>query len=107
MVLHVVLFKPRPDLSDDERGHVVDALEKALQVIPSIRRFQLGHRVRHDAGYEALMPVDLEYAAIIEFDDLDGLKDYLHHPAHQALGKSFMQSLESSCIYDYETVGVS
>jgi hypothetical protein len=101
MFFHVVLFRPRPDLSAGERADLVAALEEALEQIPSIRRFSLGRRVKHGAGYEALMPVDLEFAAVLEFDDLDGLRSYLEHPAHQGLGRRFMQSLESSAIYDY------
>jgi hypothetical protein len=101
MFLHVVLFQPRPDLSADERGSLVEALEDALRQVPSIRRFSLGRRVTHGAGYEALMPADLSYAAVLEFDDLAGLREYLDHPAHAALGRRFMQSLAASAIYDY------
>jgi len=101
LFFHVVLFRPRPDLSAEERAGLVSALDEALKQIPSIRRFSLGRRVRHGAGYEALMSVDLEFAAILEFDDLAGLRGYLDHPAHRGLGRRFMQSLESSAIYDY------
>jgi hypothetical protein len=101
MVFHVVLFRPRRDLAAADRAGLVEALETALQRIPSIRRFHVGRRIRHDAGYEALMPVDLEYGAVLEFDDLAGLQAYLHHPAHEALGARFLQSLEASAIYDY------
>jgi hypothetical protein len=102
MVLHVVLFRPRPDLGPSDRAGLVEALESALQRIPSIRRFHVGRRVVHGAGYEALMPVSLDYAAVIEFDDLAGLRAYLEHPAHEALGSRFMSSLEASQIFDYQ-----
>jgi len=101
MVFHIVLFKPRPELSTRERAELVEALEDALRRIPSIRRFNLGRRVKHGAGYEALMTLDLDYAAILEFEDLAGLHAYLEHPAHAALGRRFMQSLQASAIYDY------
>jgi hypothetical protein len=102
MLFHVVLFRPRPDLSPADRASLVEAFEAALERIPSIRRFHVGRRVVHGAGYEALMPVSLDYAAVIEFDDLAGLRDYLAHPAHQALGSRFMSSLEASQIFDYQ-----
>jgi hypothetical protein len=102
MVFHIALFRPRPDLTDAARRDLVEALRSALAAIPSIRRFSLGRRVTHGAGYEALMSVSLDYAAVIEFDDLDGLKAYLEHPAHRALGARFMQSFESTAIFDYE-----
>jgi hypothetical protein len=105
MLLHVVLFRPRPDLSDADRRGLGAALESALRDIPSIRRFRVGRRVVHGAGYEALMREDLECAAIVEFDDLAGLQAYLRHPAHQQLGTRFMSSLSASAMYDYEMVG--
>jgi hypothetical protein len=102
MLFHIALFRPRPDLTPADRASLVEALESALQRIPSIRKFYVGRRVTHGAGYEALMPVSLDYAAVIEFDDLAGLKEYLEHPAHGALGSRFMLSLESSAIFDYQ-----
>jgi len=105
MIFHVVLFRPRPDLAAEDRSGLVEALESALQRIPSIRRFHVGRRVTHGAGYESLMPVSLDYGAVIEFDDLAGLKAYLEHPAHRALGSRFMQSLEASAIFDYQMQG--
>jgi hypothetical protein len=102
MVSHVVLFRPRASLTAAERVAIVEALEAALRQIPSIRRFRVGRRVTHGARYESLMPVSLDYAAIVEFDDLAGLQAYLRHPAHEALGGRFMQSLEASAIFDYE-----
>jgi Stress responsive A/B Barrel Domain len=105
MLFHITLFRPRPDLSDADRTGLIEALESALRQIPSIRRFHVGRRVTHGAGYEALMPASFDYAAVIEFDGLLGLQAYLEHPAHEALGKRFMQALESSMIFDYQMQG--
>ena len=105
MVCHVVLFRPRADLDAAERAGLVEAFEEALRRIPSIRRFHVGRRVTHGAGYESLMPVSLDYAAVVEFDDLAGLQAYLRHPAHEALGQRFMRSLEASAIFDYQMQG--
>lgn len=102
MVFHVLLFQPRADLSVADREALVASLATALSAIPSIRRMHIGRRVRHGALYEGLMDLDLGYAAVIEFDDLDGLRAYLAHPAHADLGTRFMQSLESGFLYDYE-----
>lgn len=102
MLVHIVLFKPRPDLSDTNRYALEAALVSALSGIASIRGFHLGRRVRHGAGYEVSMSEDLEFAAIVEFDDLDSLKAYLAHPAHQELGSRFTNAVAASLIYDYE-----
>jgi hypothetical protein len=102
VIAHVVLFKPRPDLSEADRRGLVDALTRALGDIPAIRRAHVGKRVLHGRPYEALMRTDYEYAAILEFDDVAGLKAYLEHPSHDALGSSFFAAFEEALMYDYE-----
>jgi hypothetical protein len=50
------------------------------------------------------MRVDYEYVAMLDFDDLSGLKMYLEDPAHEALATRFFAVLEESLIYDFEFV---
>ena len=102
MIAHVVLFKPRGDLSDAARRDLVDALTRALAEIPSIRRSRVGRRVLHGRPYESLMRTNYEYAAILEFDDVAGLEAYLEHPAHEALGAQFFAVFEEALMYDFE-----
>jgi hypothetical protein len=102
MIAHVVLFTPRADLSPDARRQLAASFEAALKQIPSIRRARVGKRLLHGRGYEALMTVDYEYAAVIEFDDEAGLKAYLEHPAHQQLGSQFFEVFEQALMYDFD-----
>ncbi len=103
MIVHVVLFSPRPDLSAANRAALLAALESASQNIPSIKRLRIGKRVKHSLpGYEQMMRDDYEYAVIIEFDDVEGLKAYLQHPAHAAAGHHFTASASKALAYDYE-----
>jgi hypothetical protein len=102
MIAHVVLFKPRADLSPDARRELAASFEAALKQIPSIRRARVGRRITHGRGYEALMTVDYQYAAVLEFDDTAGLKAYLEHPAHQRLGAQFFEMFEQALMYDFD-----
>jgi hypothetical protein len=102
MIAHLILFRPRATLSDDERRGLADALVGALQAIPSIRRARVGRRVTHGRPYESLMRVDYTYAAVLEFDDVAGLKAYLEHPVHEALGNRFFETFEEALMYDFE-----
>jgi hypothetical protein len=102
MVAHVVLFRPRPDVTALDAQAMCDALSAAANEIPSVRRFHVGNRLTHGAQYERLMANDYPYAAVIEFDDLPGLQAYLQHPAHQALGDLFYRLLDEALAYDYE-----
>ena len=102
MVLHVVLFRPKPGIAESDRNAMFEALDTAAKGIPTVRRFQVGARVTHGAAYEALMIHDFPFAAIIEFDDLEGLQAYLGHPKHEVLGEFFYRLQESALAYDYE-----
>lgn len=102
MIAHVVLFKPRADLSADARQRLAESFDAALREISSIRRARVGRRITHGRGYEALMTVDYQYAAVLEFDDEAGLKAYLEHPAHQQLGSQFFDVLEQALMYDFD-----
>ena len=102
MIAHLVLFRPRPNLSDADRQALGEVLAEALRAIPSVRRARVGRRVMHGRGYEQMMRSDYPYAALLEFDDVAGLKTYLEHPAHEKLATRFFESFEDALMYDYE-----
>jgi len=106
MIAHLVLFRPKPELSTEDRQALVNAFERAVRDIPSVRAVRVGRRVTHGAGYEQSMPDTGEYLIVIDFDDVEGLQTYLRHPAHEELGARFYQSLSSALIYDFEAGGV-
>lgn len=102
MLWHLVLLKPRPDLPAAERRRFADAFRQAVTAIPSVRGVRFGRRTTHGAGYEIHAPDAASFAAIVEFDDLAGLRAYLTHPAHEELGALFGQSLSAAIVYDFE-----
>jgi hypothetical protein len=99
-------MKPRADLSPIERAALIDAFERVVRDIPSVRAVRVGRRVVHGAGYEQLAADTADYLAVIDFDDLAGLQAYLRHPAHEELGVRFNQSLQSALVYDFEAGGI-
>lgn len=102
MIAHVVLFAPRADLTHAERQDVLQAFRAAAEGAPTVRGVRIGRRVRHGLpGYESAMREDYEYLAILDFDDVDGLKAYLQHPAHSAAGRHFSASAAAALAYDY------
>jgi hypothetical protein len=103
MIAHVVLFKPKPELSDAQRETVIADLKAAASGIPSIRSLRVGRRVRHgQPGYEQLMRENFEFLVLVEFDDVEGLTAYLNHPKHAAIGGHFLQAAAAALAYDYE-----
>jgi hypothetical protein len=105
MVSHIVFMTPRTDLSLDDRAAFIDAFERAIRDIPTVKAVRVGRRVTHGAGYEQAAP-DADYLAVIDFEDLADLQAYLRHPAHENLGVRFGQSLRSALVYDFEVGGL-
>ena len=102
MVVHLILFRPRAGLPAPARRALADALTNAIRAIPSVRRVSVGRRVTHGRGYEQMMRTDFSYAAMLQFDDVEGLTEYLEHPAHEELAARFFDAFEEALMYDYE-----
>jgi hypothetical protein len=107
MVTHLVLMKPRPDLSPAERERLIAAFERAITDIAAVRQVRVGRRIRHGASYEADALDSADYLVAIEFDHVAGLAEYLTHPAHAELGARFGESLAGALVYDFEEIGLS
>ena len=107
MISHVVLFRPKPSLSDADRRALIDALQHAVSGIPSIKRTAIGKRILlNRPGYETQMAEHYEYSAIIDFETEKDLRAYLDHPAHAHLGKLLFTSAEAVLAYDFVEVTV-
>lgn len=102
MIAHVVLFRLRADVSAEERRALIDAWDRALSEIPSIGRARVGRRIEIGRSYESLTRIDFPYAAVLEFHDVEALRAYLDHPAHEAISTRFFAALADTLIYDYE-----
>ena len=103
MIVHVVLFEPRADLTPADRVKLLDDLKGAASAVAAVRRMRVGRRIQHGLpGYEAAMQGDYQYALIIEFDDRAGLDAYLRHPAHEPLAHQFTASAARALAYDFD-----
>jgi len=102
LIAHVVLFRLRPEVSAEDRRALLDAWATALREIPGIRRARVGRRVRIGRSYESLTRLDFPYAAVLEFDNVEALRAYLDHPAHEALATRLFDALADTLIYDFE-----
>lgn len=102
MIAHVVLYEMRADLDPAARERLEQTVRTTLQSIPSVRRWMVGHRAAIGASYERLMQPSYEYAAVIEFSDRAGLRDYLEHPLHDELSRLFWSCSARALVFDYE-----
>ena len=102
MLVHLVLFRPRASLDPAAGRGLAEALLAALTEIPSVRRVRVGQRVTHGRGYEQLMRSNYTHVAMLEFDDVAGLQEYLEHPVHQRLATQFFAAFDEALMYDYQ-----
>jgi len=95
MLKHVVVAKFKKDLPES----VIDEISKGLaalpQIISEIKEFQWGRDIlRSERSYD--------FALVAVFDDLDALRRYLVHPAHQEVAVKLRGNAESSILVDFE-----
>jgi hypothetical protein len=102
VLVHLILFTPRGDLSAAERDGLIASVERASRDIPSVRRVAVGRRITVGRPYEQLTTEHYDYVATLEFDDREGLQCYLDHPAHTELATRFFAALAKAQIYDFE-----
>ena len=102
MITHIVLFRPRPTLSDADRQALIASLQQVINEIPLIRRATIGRRIKLDRpGYETLMREHYDYLAAFEFDSETDLRAYLDHPSHTQLGKQLFLFADAVLAYDF------
>jgi hypothetical protein len=107
MISHVVLFRPKASLSQEDRRALIAALQRAVSGIPSITRTTIGKRILLDRpGYETQMAEHYQYSAILEFDNEAELRAYLDHPAHVALGHLLFTSADAVLAYDFVATSI-
>jgi hypothetical protein len=108
VISHVVLFRPRPTLSAEERTALIEALKAAVSGIASLKRTSIGTRILlNRPGYETRMAEHFEYSAILEFDSEADLRDYLDHPAHTALGRLLFTMADAVLAYDFKSTSLA
>ena len=104
MIAHVVLFRPRADLTADQRATFLAALQYALTNIPLIKRARVGRRVTLGRLYDQQNIEQYPYIAIMEFEHETALREYLNHLAHETLGTEFYKTAEAALVFDYELI---
>jgi hypothetical protein len=102
MIAHVVLFRPKTELSSDDRRAFVAALEHALTNIPLIKHARVGRRVHLGRQYDRQNTHDFPFVAILEFDSEADLRAYLEHPAHVMLGAQFYTTSDAAMVLDFQ-----
>ncbi len=98
MIKHIVMFRFMENAEGKTKAENVltakSMLEKLNGVVPSLKSSE----IHLDVGSKS---TNYDLVLISEFDDEDGLEQYIVHPAHKAVGE-FMKKvrLDRACV-DY------
>ncbi len=105
MILHVVFYQPKASATADDLGELVAAIEQASREIPAVRQVRAGKARDFGFSYSTRsLDIKMDYVAIFEFNDLDGLQSYLLHDEHVKLAELFWGACEETMIVDVEAV---
>jgi hypothetical protein len=96
MLRHVVLFKKRPDTSEETVQVIMTRLEALQGQIPGLTYIKC-HR-----GLPSERPVVYTFMLDSTLERADQLASYLQHPAHVAVNEFMSPFLESRAVVDFE-----
>lgn len=95
MLIHIVCWKYKPDTDEAARSDHRRRLSGLADIIPEIRRLDVGEDVMH-------VERSFDTALVAEFDDLEALERYDGHPAHRevvAIGREIAERAISVDLY--------
>lgn len=97
MIEHIVLFKMKQDVTDQQRTEFIDALKGLQQSVPGILELTAGRNFNHERGQ------GYEIALLVRFGNRDALDAYGPHPAHQDVVQKYVVPwCEDVIVADYE-----
>ncbi len=94
MLKHIVLFKFKPETTEED----IQAIEKGLAGlparIPEIKRFEFGRDILHtDRSHD--------FALVSEFEDQEAMTRYQRHPYHFAVLNKINMICDSIIAVDF------
>lgn len=95
MIRHIVLFKHRAEVTEDERNRWMETMRSLPGVIPVIRALAIGPDLVHSQR-------SYDVGLVVDFDSLEDLRAYQVHPAHVAAAAVSRALAERSASVDFE-----
>jgi|SRR5215471_16997924 len=95
-VLHIVLFRWKPDVSSEQLIPVRQALLGLSETIPGILEIRCGENFsQRSKGYQTVL--------FVRFASRQALEEYLPHPAHRSVVEEYINPIrEDSLVVDLE-----
>lgn len=95
MLIHLVLFNFKADVSEIKRKEIMDIARKVLPGIPGVMNLMAGEKIREMDEFK--------YAISMNFLDSAALEEYRQHPEHVKFRDvDFFPYVETKQGIDYE-----
>ena len=95
MVTHVVLLQPKPEVPGNEIITALVHVQALQDTIPGIVDVQVGKNMsNYNQGYT--------YGFVMKFVDVEHLKSYALHPAHQIVSQELQRICQKIIDFDIE-----
>jgi hypothetical protein len=78
MIRHVVMFRWTPEAAEEQKQRVAAELSRLPALLPVLRAYRMGADLGVNEG-------NFEWAAVADFDDLEGYLTYRDNPEHRAI----------------------
>ena len=95
MLTHIVVWKYKPEVSEEQRREHVERLRRLAGLIPEIQSFAVGRDVLK-------LPRSYHTGLVATFRDRAGLEAYDAHPEHQAVAQLGRTVSEHVVSVDFE-----
>ena len=80
------MFRWTPEATEDQKQRVAAELSRLPALLPVLRAYRMGADLGVNEG-------NFEWAAVADFDDLDGYLTYRDNPEHRAIIAEFIRPI--------------
>jgi hypothetical protein len=86
MIRHVVMMRWTPEATQEQKQRVTAELSRLPALLPVLRAYHMGADLGVNEG-------NYEWAAVADFDDLEGYLTYRDNPEHRAIIAEFIRPI--------------
>lgn len=96
MIIHVALFKWKPEVASDDADQVISDIRALKEKIPEITSVYAGKNFSKSAK-------DYTHAVVVTFNNREGLQTYRNHPMHQPIADLCDRMEADSVGFDFDS----
>ena len=95
MIIHIALFKFKPEVSEEEVTNVIEEVRELKKKIPQVVELYAGKNFsKHSQGFT--------HAIVIKFKSKEDIDSYRSHPEHKPIADKLDKMEEDSIGIDFE-----